>query len=97
MSRRRRSALGLTCAVAALAASAAPACAQEPTTAFAADSTEPGVISLLFWGAQGAEVRFFERVGDERKALGRARSAAGAVTTLKDATTWSCSRLQRRF
>jgi len=97
MSRRHHSALALACAVAALAASAAPAFAQEPVTAFAADSTHPGVISLLFWGAQGAEVKFFERVGDERKALGRARSAAGAPTTLKDATTWSCERLQRRF
>jgi hypothetical protein len=83
------------CAVAALAA--APASAQEPTTAFAADSTQAGVISLLFWGAQGAEVRYYERVGDERKALGRARSATGTVTTLTDATTWSCDRLERRF
>ena len=97
MSSRRRSALVLACAVAALAQGAATASAQEPATAFAADSTQPGVISLLFWGAQGAEVQYLERVGDRRKALGTARSAAGAVTTLKEATTWSCSRLQRRF
>ena len=85
-------------AVAALAlAVAAPAAAQEPATAFAADSTQPGVISLLFWGAQGAEVQYFERVGGRRERLGRARAAAGAVTMLKDATTWSCSRLERHF
>lgn len=87
------------CVVAALALAFWPASAsaQEPTTAFAADSTQVGVISLLFFGAQGGEVRYFERVGDERKALGRARAQAGAVTTLKDATTWSCDRLERRF
>ncbi|HEV2785702.1 MAG TPA: hypothetical protein VGV67_04885, partial [Solirubrobacteraceae bacterium] len=62
-----------------------------------ADSSQPGVISLLFWGAQGGEVQYFERVGDRRERLGRARAAAGAVTTLKDATTWSCTRLERRF
>ncbi len=87
------------CAIAALtvAAASASASAQEPATAFAADATQPGVISLLFFGARGGEVRYFERIGDERKALGRARAQAGAVTTLKDATTWSCSRLERRF
>ncbi|MFP5361146.1 MAG: hypothetical protein ACLGI5_00275 [Thermoleophilia bacterium] len=100
MSAPRSRELLLACAVIALAlatAGAAPARAQEPATAFAADSTQPGVITLLFWGARGAEVRYFERVGDRRRALGRARSAAGAVTTLEDATTWSCSRLKRRF
>ena len=86
----------LACVLACLAA-APPAFAQEPATAFAADATQPGVISLLFWGAQGGEVRYFERVGQKRRALGRARAAAGAVTVLKDATTWSCDRLERRF
>ncbi len=85
------------CAVVALTlAAATPASAQETTTAFAADSTQVGVISLLFFGAQGGEVRYYERVGGERKGLGRARSE-GTVTTLKDATTWSCVRLERRF
>ncbi|HVF77730.1 MAG TPA: hypothetical protein VNA28_05490 [Solirubrobacteraceae bacterium] len=89
----------LLCALAMLAAagSAAPAFAQEPATAFAADSTQIGVISLLFFGAQGGEVQYYERVSDRLKALGRARAAPGAVTTLKDATTWSCDRLERRF
>ena len=96
MTRGRRGALVLACAVAACMP-AAPALAQEPTTAFAADSTQLGVISLLFWGAQGADVRYFERVGDKLEPLGTARSATGAATILKDATTWSCDRLRRRF
>lgn len=86
----------LACAAATLLAAPAAA-AQEPATAFAADASKVGVISLLFWGAAGAEVQYFERVGDRVERLGRARAAAGAVTTLKDATTWSCVRLERRF
>lgn len=93
----RRALVGFAVVALALAAAPASASAQEPATAFAADSTQVGVISLLFFGAQGGEVQYFERVGDARRALGRARSQAGAVTTLKDATTWSCDRLERRF
>lgn len=89
--------LVLAIACVALAADPARARAQEPATAFAADATQPGVISLLFWGARGGEVQYFERVGGRRERLGRARAAAGAVTTLRDATTWSCTRLERRF
>ncbi|MBW3652288.1 MAG: hypothetical protein KY433_01595 [Actinobacteria bacterium] len=96
MSARRRMSLALAVAVAAVG-SAAPAPAQEPATAFAADATQAGVISLLFWGAQGGEVQYFERVGGRLEPLGRARAAAGAVTALRDATTWSCDRLERRF
>lgn len=96
---RRANALVVGCAVMlALSLPGSPAVlAQEPPTAFAADATRVGVISLLFWGAQGAEVQYFERVGDRRERLGRARSAAGAVTLLKDARPWSCVRLTRRF
>jgi hypothetical protein len=93
----RATAVGLACAVAALGLLSGAAFAQEPASAFAADSSQIGVISLLFFGAQGGEVEYFERVGDKRKSLGKARAAAGAVTTLKDATTWSCDRLERRF
>lgn len=94
-----RRAAGLLAVVLAvgLLAVPAPAFAQEPATAFAADSSEVGVISLLFWGAQGADVQYFERVGDRRERLGRSRAAAGAVTVLEDATPWSCVRLKRRF
>lgn len=99
MTRLRHAAFVLACAAAAAASVAAPtpALAQEPSTAFAADSSQLGVISLLFWGAQSAEVRYFERVGDKLEPLGEARSADGAATILKDATTWSCDRLRRRF
>ncbi|HWC27402.1 MAG TPA: hypothetical protein VG474_12520 [Solirubrobacteraceae bacterium] len=100
MSRARSSAPAFAAAVAAAAAVlalAAPAAAQQPPTAFAADASEAGVISLLFWGAGGGPVRYFERVGDRRERLGRAQAAPGAVTTLRHATTWSCDRLVRRF
>lgn len=93
---RRLAGVAATCAAAA-ALLAAPAAAQEPATAFAADASRIGVISLLFWGAQGGEVEFFERVGDRRRRLGAARAAPGAVTRLADATPWSCVRLRRRF
>jgi hypothetical protein len=68
-----------------------------PTTAFAADASQLGVISLIFWGAAGHSVRFYERVGDTRTALGIAKSGVGAPTVLKDATIWSCDRVKRRF
>jgi len=97
MRRVCQGALVLACAVAASMPAVPPAHAQEPATAFAADSTQLGVISLLFWGAQSVEVRYFERVGDKLEPLGRARAEAGAATILKDATTWSCDRLRRRF
>lgn len=97
MTSARSSRAVLLCAVAALV-TAAPASAQtEPTTAFAADASQTGVISLLFWGAEGASVQYFERIGDRLRSLGKARAAAGAITTLKDATAWSCDRLERRF
>ncbi len=79
---------------------AAPASAQAPAaapTAFAADATQPGVVSMIFWGAQGASVRFYERVKGRLEPLGAARSASGTPTILRDATTWSCDRLVRRF
>ena len=83
MTAGRRSALPLAGAFAALALglAAGPAAAQEPSTAFAADSTQLGVISLLFWGAQGGEVRYYERVGDKLESLGSARSAAGSTSS----------------
>ena len=76
---------------------AAPASAQTtPTTAFAADASETGVISLLFWGAEGSVVEFFERVGDRRKRLGRAQAAAGVVTTAADTQGFSSEWLALR-
>jgi hypothetical protein len=64
---------------------------------FAADTTEPGVISLDFFGAKGAPVAFYERIGDRRVRLGVRTSAPDTATTLKDAVTWRCARLFRRF
>jgi hypothetical protein len=64
---------------------------------FAADTTEAGVISLDFFGAKGAPVIFYERVGDRRVRLGRRTSPPDTATTFKDAVTWRCDRLFRRF
>jgi hypothetical protein len=86
-------------------AAATPASAQdpplapapEPTTAFAADASNVGVISLIFWGARGHSVRFYERVGDERRPLGVEQAPPTSATVLKEATTWDCDRVERRF
>jgi hypothetical protein len=64
---------------------------------FAADTTEAGVISLDFFGARGAPVVFYERIGDRRVRLGVRTSAPDSATTLKDAVAWRCARLFRRF
>ena len=85
----------LACAAAMLAI-APPAPAQTAaTSALAADATQRGVISLLFGGAGGSPVQFYERIGDRLELLGSAQSAANFVTVLKDATTWSCDRRAR--
>jgi hypothetical protein len=62
-----------------------------------ADATHPGVIDLAFYNAEGARVVFFECLGDRLRRLGARRSDATGPTMLKDATTWSCDRLTRRF
>jgi hypothetical protein len=64
---------------------------------FAADTTEAGVISLDFFGAQGAPVVFFERLDGKRVRLGVRTSAPDTATTFKDAVVWRCDRLFRRF
>lgn len=72
--------------------------AQEPEVHFfAADTTEAGVISLDFFGARGAPVVFYERIGDRRVRLGVRSSPPDTATTFKDAVTWRCARLFRRF
>ena len=63
---------------------------------FAADATQAGVISLHFFGAAGAPVTFYERVGARLVRLGRQTSATDE-TILRDAVTWRCDRLVRRF
>jgi hypothetical protein len=83
-----------------LAGDAAAAHAQQPATAvhfFAADTTDAGVIHLHFFGAQGAPVVFYERIGDRLERLGARTAAPGAPTVMRDAVTWRCARLVRRF
>ncbi|HEV2785924.1 MAG TPA: hypothetical protein VGV67_06025, partial [Solirubrobacteraceae bacterium] len=63
---------------------------------FAADATQAGVISLHFFGAGGAPVTFYERVGDRLVRLG-SRTSAGEETIMRDAVTWRCDRLVRSF
>jgi hypothetical protein len=81
---------------AAVAAAEAPGPRSE-VHFFAADTTEPGVISLDFFGAKGAPVVFYERIGNRRVRLGVRTSAPDTATTLRDAVTWRCARLFRRF
>ena len=46
----------------------------------------------------GARVVYYECIGDGLKRLGARRAAdATSPTTFRDATTWSCDRLSRRF
>ena len=64
---------------------------------FAADTTVAGVISLDFFGARGAPVVFYERVGDRRVRLGVRTSPPDTATQFKDAVVWRCDRRFRRF
>ncbi|MEA2156063.1 MAG: uncharacterized protein QOE11_2203 [Solirubrobacteraceae bacterium] len=86
----------LLLAAVAVAGAEAPGPASE-VHFFAADTTEAGVISLDFFGAKGAPVVFYERVGDRRVRLGTRSSPPDTATTFKDAVTWRCARLFRRF
>lgn len=76
----------------------ASGCHVGPSTNFlAADATQPGVINLLFFGAQGTSVEFFECVDQTLRPLGRMASPAGQATKLLEATTWDCARASRSF
>ena len=76
----------------------AQAYAQPPVEVhfFAADATQAGVISLHFFGAFGAPVTFYERVGDKLVRLG-SRTSPTDETIMRDAVTWRCDRLVRSF
>ncbi len=80
-------------------APAANPCDETAFTNFlAADATRPGLISLYFFGADGAPVTYYECVEGRAKRLGKLVSEVpGTPTLLTDATTWSCDRLTRRF
>jgi lysophospholipase L1-like esterase len=91
-------------AVAAVAVLLGPAVARADALApapelhfFAADTTEAGVVSLFFFGAEGAPVVYYERIGSRLERLGTRTSAAGTPTKLENAVTWRCARLVRRF
>jgi lysophospholipase L1-like esterase len=72
-------------------------CDVGPVTNFlAADATQPGVINLIFFGAQGASVEFFECVDDALRPLGTLASTADS-TELLEATQWDCDRASRSF
>ena len=80
------------------AAPAASGCDVGPITNFlAADATQPGVISLVFFGARGAPVEFFECVDGRLVRLGALASSPDEGGTLRDATTWDCERPSRDF
>ncbi len=73
-------------------------CDVGPVTNFlAADATQAGVISLIFFGAQGTPVEFFECVDDTLTPLGTLSGPVDEGTELQDATTWDCARLSRSF
>ncbi|MDP2712109.1 MAG: hypothetical protein Q8O56_12910 [Solirubrobacteraceae bacterium] len=73
-------------------------CDVGPATNFlAADATQAGVVSLVFFGARGAVVEFFECVDGRLVALGRLAGDPDAGTLMQDATTWDCARPTRSF
>lgn len=85
---------------AAVAGAQAPTGAPQPPAEvhfFAADTTQAGVISLHFFGAEGAPVTYYERVGDRLERLGARTAPAGEPTIMRDAVAWRCARLVRRF
>ena len=76
----------------------APGCDVGPITNFlAADATQAGVISLLFFGAEGATVEFFECVENTLRPLATLPGAVDGPTELLEATTWDCARPSRSF
>ncbi len=73
-------------------------CDVGPVTNFlAADATQAGVINLIFFGAEGTTVEFFECVDKTLRPLGRHAGPPGEGTELLEATTWDCARPSRSF
>ena len=76
----------------------ATGCDVGPITNFlAADATQAGVINLIFFGAQGTTVEFFECVDDRLRPLGALAGPPDQGTELLEATTWDCARASRSF
>jgi lysophospholipase L1-like esterase len=61
----------------------------------AANASVPGVISLIFFDAEGSPVEYAECIGGELQPIGTAVSAPNTMTTLTK--TWSCKRAVREF
>ena len=73
-------------------------CDVGPVTNFlAADATQPGLINLIFFGAQGASVEFFECVDEALRPLGTLAGPPEEGTQLLEATQWDCARASRSF
>jgi lysophospholipase L1-like esterase len=101
--------LAVLCVVPAPAQELAPAavapplpttgCNVGPVTNFlAADATKPGVIDLIFFGARGTTVEFFECAADRLLPLGTLPAGPPDIgTQLLEATTWDCARPSRSF
>ncbi len=81
---------------AALLCSAATAAAADPPS-LVADTSQPGVVNLVYFGVPGSRVYFDERVGDSVKRLGSAQIGQYGGVVLPHATIWRCDRLVRRF
>ncbi len=82
----------------ALAPPPATGCDVGPITNFlAADATQPGVINLIFFGAQGASVEFYECVQNTLRPLGTLAGPPEEGTQLLEATQWDCARASRSF
>ena len=76
---------------------AAPAPAYPAPVHLFADAREPGVITLSFYGAHGTPVDFYEKLGEERRRLGRRAAPIGLATVMAHAVQWRCDRQVRRF
>jgi hypothetical protein len=64
---------------------------------FYAVATQAGVISLLFFGADGTPVVYYERIDDQLVRLGTRTVAPETPAVMLNAVTWRCGRLIRRF
>ena len=61
----------------------------------AVNASEPGLIRLLFFDAEGEPVVFSECVDGQPRHIGTVQAAPGTITTLE--RTWSCKRSVRHF
>jgi len=62
-----------------------------------ADVTQPGVVTLTYFGRSGSTVYFDERVGGALKRVGSRPIGPGAFVAFPEATVWRCDRPGRRF